>query len=428
MASVTTPQKTRPTSSLATPESHAKAQELPVSKKKRVNGIWQNGQWWCNCDPRRQATLREVKKEGRNKGRLFWACRVYPFCDLFLWSEDADVRQKRISKFSRQYEDEEQEQEQEQEQEDDDHDTSGQQADKPKTPTFTQKPLESFGIQTSPARRLSILGPADADDDGGSDSTNTSFVSTDIMREHVSASEATNPASPTTPSSKRKRTAQDNCDNDDNFSDLNSDEERELAEMADDNVQKVAPAPNPKDAVDDVFATPATNRGTAKIVAGLPTPPVSRTLFPSSDGKRPKTVSFEDPSPSSTLMTPSKRPPPSTVPRPGASASTSASTAAPTGPFCDSIQDLANQVMDLIKGQNMDPSLVRSVQGRLNTALHRTKGMAMGRDRALEALKERDERIKKLQERNRELKKQVARDKETLTNTKRRLMALYDDI
>ncbi|KAG6007793.1 hypothetical protein E4U21_005512 [Claviceps maximensis] len=444
MDSVSTPQKRRSTSSQATPAtpaSHAKAQESSGSKKKRINGVWKNGQWWCNCDPRSEATLREVKKEGPNKGRLFWACRVYPFCDLFLWREHADARESRMSKGFKHKKGGEEEEFYYY------HDDieSEQQVEKHKTPTFTQKPLESFGIQTSPARRLSILDDSDedaddnadddADDDGGSESTNASFVSADIMREHAfpSASGTTNPASPspTTPSSKRKRTSttsQGNWENDDSFSDLNSDEERELAELADDSAKKQVVAP--KKVSDDVFATPTTGRGAVDIVAGLPTPPVSRTLFPSSDGKRPKTVSFEDPSPSSMLKTPSKMAPPSTTSRPGGSisAGASAGTVVSSSPLCGSIQDLANQVMGLIRGQNINPTVFQAVQGRLNTAVKMTNDIIVTRDRALESLKERDERMKKLREKNGELRQQATRERETLTKTKQGLRRLYEDI
>ncbi|KAG5925475.1 hypothetical protein E4U42_004266 [Claviceps africana] len=330
------------------------------------------------------------------------------------------MRERRLAEGSKHTKEDEEESDDE---DDNGDDESGQpHGHKPRTPTFTQKRLESFGIQTSPARRLSTLSAGDVDDDGGSDSSSTSFVSADIMREHASAS-GTSPASPTTPSSKRKRTTQENWDND-CFSDLNSDEERQLAELADDSAKKVAP----KKAVDDVFATPATNRRTANIVAGLPTPPVSRTLFPSPDGKRPKTVSFEDPSPSSTLTTPSKKPPPSTLPRPGAGAGASASAAAPPGPLCDSIQDLASQVMDLIRGQNIDPTVLRAVQARLNTAVQRTKSIAAKRDSALQSLQEREERIQRLREKNRVLRDQATCDQETLTNTKQGLMKLYQGI
>ncbi|KAG5914456.1 hypothetical protein E4U53_004642 [Claviceps sorghi] len=417
MASVPTPREMQSTSSRATQALQAEAQDNSGPKKKRFNGVLQDGQWWCNCDPREKAILREVMKEGPNKGRFFWTCTCQPYCNFFLWREDAVKRERRLAEGLRHTK--------KGGKNEHDDETEQKHAHKPKGPTFTQKPLESFGIQTSPARRLSALGAGDTDDDGGSDSTTTSFVSADIMREHASAS-GTSPASPTTPSSKRKRTSQENWDNDDCFSDLNSDEERQLAELADDNTKKVAS----KKAVDDVFATPATGRNAANIVAGLPTPPVSRTLFPSSDGKRPKTVSFEDLSPSSTMTTPSKKPPPSTLPRPGASANTNASISAatPSDPLCDSIHDLANQVMGYIKGQNVNPRVVRDVQKCLITAEQRIKSVAAKRDGALHSLQERDERIKRLREENHALRTQVKHDQKTLTNIKQGLRKMYDEI
>lgn len=47
MVFLTTPRRPRPSSNPATPASHAKAQQLPRSEKKRLNGTWKDGQWWC---------------------------------------------------------------------------------------------------------------------------------------------------------------------------------------------------------------------------------------------------------------------------------------------------------------------------------------------------------------------------------------------
>ncbi|KAK9313905.1 hypothetical protein V1524DRAFT_448443 [Lipomyces starkeyi] len=46
----------------------------------------------CNCNPRRQAALREVKKDGRNKGRYFYSCATGK-CNFFLWEDDARLRE-----------------------------------------------------------------------------------------------------------------------------------------------------------------------------------------------------------------------------------------------------------------------------------------------------------------------------------------------
>ncbi|GAB0133190.1 hypothetical protein EsDP_00001603 [Epichloe bromicola] len=382
MVFLTTPRRPRTPSDPATPASHAKAQQLPSSEKKRLNGTWKDGQWWCNCEPRKQAALREVtKKASRNKGRFFWTCPTYPFCDLFLWREDAILRETGLPAGSKHIGDDE-----------------SVQSHRPKTPTFTQQPLESFGIQTSAARRLTISSA------GGSDGS-------DGREEQASG---TSSASPTTPSLKRKRMEQDEWGQDDNFSDLNSDDERKLAVITDESAKKAAL----KDAANDIFTTPTTSRHTTDIVAGLPTPSVSRTLFSASGSKRSKTVTFEDPVSSSMLTTPSKT----------SSTVSEASAVTPSGTHYDSTQGFTDQVMALLRGQKIDPTVLRTVHGLLDAASRKTKGIALGRDKTREALQKRDDKIAKLQDKIRSLENKAAFDHQNMTEAKRRIMQAYEGI
>ncbi|KAG5972663.1 hypothetical protein E4U58_006272 [Claviceps cyperi] len=401
-------------SSQALQASHAKSHDLPGSTMGR-RGTWQDGQWWCKCDPPHRATLQAVKKEGQNKGKLFWACRVYPFCDFFLWNDQALALEKELSAEGLQ---------QTERYGDDGDQVSGEQQ-VPKTPTFTQKPLESFGIQSRSSRRLLLLNEGNANGGGSETATaSTNFVSTDTMREHKSPSERLS-ACPTTPT-KRKRVKQENLDNEDTFSDLNSDDERELAELADDSAKKAAL----NKSAADVFVTPTTNRiRTDMPSGGLPTPPVSRQLFPTAGGKKFKSVSFEYPAlPSSDRMptTPSKKAvPSSTVARSGAS---DATTAALPGSASDSIQDLADEIKNLIRGQGLDPTILRAVHGHLDTAVRRTKGIALGRERARQDVQQKEERIARLQAKNRDLKTQTVYDRQVLAEAKHDIMALYQKI
>ncbi|KAG6190601.1 hypothetical protein E4U34_002419 [Claviceps purpurea] len=399
-------------SSQALQASYAKSHDLPGSSMAR-RGTWQDGQWWCKCDPPHRATLKAVKKEGQNKGKLFWGCSVYPSCDFFLWNDQALAREKELLSEGLQqtecYGD------------DDGQESEEQQV--PKTPTFTQKPLESFGIRSRSSRRLLILSEGNANGGGSETATaSTNFVSTDTMREHKSPSRL--PACPTTPT-KRKRVKQENLDNEDTFSDLNSDDERELAELADDSAKKVAL----NKSVTDAFVTPTTNRIRADIPSGgLPTPPVSRQLFPTSDGRKFKSVSFEYPALPSDRMptTPSKKAVPSSiVTRSGAS---NATTVAPSGSASDSIQDLADKIKNLIRGQGLDPTILRAVHDHLDTAVRRTKGIALGRERARQDVQQKEERIAKLQAKNRDLKTQTVYDRQVLAEAKHDIMALYQKI
>ncbi|KHN96325.1 Zinc finger, GRF-type [Metarhizium album ARSEF 1941] len=331
-----------------TPVSRSKAQEAPASEKKRLYGAWQDGQWWCNCEPRKNAALRQVKKDGPNKGRFFWTCATPLPCKFFLWRDDALVRESGL-------------------------DPADNQAAPPspktsgwaKPSTITQKSLESFGIQSTP--------------------------------------------------SKRKRRPNASSDQGEEFfTDPDSEEELQLAEMTDTSVQTAAPH-RPSD---DLFTTPSTSRRTTDIVGGLPTPSVSRVLFPASEVKRSKTASFEGPPPCDTLPTPSKTP---------SSHSSFDVGCPPSSGSGATTENMTEQVMTLLSSQKIDPAVLQSVRQLLLTSDRKTKGIAMGRDSVRAALKEKDKRISQLQEKIRDLESQVAYKHERVTKLKAQIMRVYEE-
>lgn len=68
-----------------------------------------------NCEPRKKAALRQVKRDTPNRGRHFWTCPSSPRCGFFLWqSPEAAVADA---------------------------------APTPKTPSLTQRPLTFFGLR-----------------------------------------------------------------------------------------------------------------------------------------------------------------------------------------------------------------------------------------------------------------------------------------
>ncbi|KJK82988.1 hypothetical protein H634G_01116 [Metarhizium anisopliae BRIP 53293] len=394
MASSTTPRRRRYKDTPSTPVSHSEAEELPSAEKKRLDGVWQDGLWWCNCDPRKKAVLREVKKECANKGRLFWTCETHRrlSCNFFLWRDDAVVRESSFAPGS-----------------DADVVDNRPVPARPKTPTFTQRPLESYGIQATPSsRRSGILGGVNKT----SKAADSSPTSTHRARETQALASK---ASPTTPSSKRKRNLNDSWDQDeDEFTDLDSDAERQLAEITDKSVQMATR----RRSSDDVFATPSTNRRTTVIVGGLPTPSVSRTLFPASEAKCSKAVSFEEPTSSGTLKTPSKT----------LSSDSSFSLVSPSSsPPGASTQDVTEKVMALLSRQKIDPAVLQSVQELLLMSARKTKGVSKGRDSARAALKGKDKKISQLQEKIRDLENQAAYNHKRMTDMKAQLIRLYEE-
>ncbi|OQO06211.1 hypothetical protein B0A48_08799 [Cryoendolithus antarcticus] len=61
-----------------------------------LKGLFADGIWQCNCDPRLPAEHFRVKKEGKNQGRWFYTCQNSEpqRCGFFLWDEDAKIREE----------------------------------------------------------------------------------------------------------------------------------------------------------------------------------------------------------------------------------------------------------------------------------------------------------------------------------------------
>lgn len=59
-------------------------------------GLFGNGMWHCDCEPRLPAEKFQVKNGGKNHGRWFYTCQKPQLkrCPFFLWSDDAKVREE----------------------------------------------------------------------------------------------------------------------------------------------------------------------------------------------------------------------------------------------------------------------------------------------------------------------------------------------
>ncbi|KAH7170662.1 hypothetical protein EDB81DRAFT_174857 [Dactylonectria macrodidyma] len=342
----------------------------PKSQRKRLDkGIFSDGEWWCNCEPRKKLSFLETKV-GPNKGKFYYRCYE---CNLFLWWDAARARQTGLTPSKAPVE-----------------------PPRPKTPSMTQQPLSAYGYQRTPGGGLQTQADAPFETESDSDD---------------SAPEAPSVRTPCPPSSKRKR---DVFEEDvDEFSDLGSDEERQMAEIADQSAEKLK--------AQRAFTTPSTNH-TNDAADSLPTPSVTRTLFPgpsTTDQKRHKQVSFEDVTPATegTLG----RDTPLTTPTPVRSLAPP-----PSSPPDDGI-DVTDEVMDLLRGQKVDPDVLHTIQGTLSTAARRAKGIALGRDSARASLKVRDDTVAALQERILALENREKMLRSQVTNIKANLMKMYED-
>ncbi|KAI1036892.1 hypothetical protein LB503_002941 [Fusarium chuoi] len=358
--------------------------QTPRSQKKRMpKGRYSDGHWWCNCEPRQKATLREVKKSGPNNGKLFWKCDD---CNFFLWRDEAKVRESGLRASRR-----------------------GSESSKSEPPPMTQQSLVSYGYQVTPSRRQSDDDSADSTKSGEDSEVDTPLRKS-IGNHAQIADHSKLPSPPTaaveTPSrgpTKRRRDVFE--EDDDEFSDIASDEERQMAAIADKSAEKVAQSR---------FTTPTTTRS----ISGMPTPSVSRTLFPTSESKRQKQVSFEDtPSVSSTTLSANTTPSKTPCGTQGLPASSPPETA----------YDVTDEVMNLLRGQQIDKSVLSSVQSILEASARRTKGIVLGRDSARSSLKIKDDKIAAMQERITALENRERMHRTQMTNIKAGLMKMYDD-
>lgn len=349
-----------------------------------------------NCDPRKKLQLLETKKEGPNKGKLFYKCFD---CNLFLWWDAARAREKGLTSPST---------------------AAATEPPPPKTPSLTQTPLTAYGYQVTPGAETGA-GLFSDSDEGPEPGDNHADTDADVIAA-AAATAAAPMDTPCPPSSKRKRDVFEDDSDSDKFSDLESDEERQLAEMTDQSARKLQARQQPQ------YSTPV-NSNSTDVVSGLPTPSVARKLFPGpgSENKRQKQVTFEDaaPAPASVQLTTPATLNKSTAP----ATATPAPDRAPPPPSSppNDGYDMTDEVMGLLRDQGLSPEVLRSVQSTLATAARRTKGIVLGRDSARATVKARDEKIASLQERVAALENREKMHRSQVTSIKANLMKMYED-
>ncbi|KAL7936280.1 hypothetical protein V8C35DRAFT_253603 [Trichoderma chlorosporum] len=394
----------------------------PSSEKRRLKGLWQNKEWWCNCDPRAKAVPRTVTSDTPNLGRGFWACPLRrDGCGFFLWFDEAKLRE--ISLFA--------------------EDRSA--ATPSKQPSFTQTRLTDIGFEILGDRRQSDPGTLRAEEmDGHEDgvkppqrvSSSQPEAETSSGKEDKGKGKAVGTGSvgyePLTPGPSTGVKRKYDAFAEDDFDELGSDEERQLADMTDKSVEKFIREHaygdlNAADGEDDVVASSSR--------------PVARTLFPQAQSaKRSKTVSFEEPEPFPPTPTKNKGPqssptstqqttPPSSMdaPPPSVPSSTMTATQLNDDEDREDEHDVTEQVMNLLSKQSVEPSVLQSVRNVLAMSARRTKGIAMGRDSARAALDEKKIKIARLQERIAMLESREESLNGQITNIKANLMRMYED-
>lgn len=67
-----------------------------TKQRTQPRGLFADGIWHCDCNPRLPAEHFKVKKEGKNQGRWFYTCQQQDpkRCGFFLWDEEAKPREE----------------------------------------------------------------------------------------------------------------------------------------------------------------------------------------------------------------------------------------------------------------------------------------------------------------------------------------------
>ncbi|KAH7328779.1 hypothetical protein B0I35DRAFT_404098 [Stachybotrys elegans] len=360
------------------------------------SGTWDRGRWWCQCNPRREAVLAEVKhSENGNEGKFFWKCNTRPYCKFFLWYDKAKALEKECPGAP------------------DAPDKPAQ----PKTPILRQRSLTEFGVlfhsrkkQTEP-----VQAPGTADL-----SPVTLGRPTPTQRGHNPPSDSDTMAratrqpaaqDPTVPASlKRKQKSMDE-EAAELVADLDSEEERELTGVA--------------HSSQDPFITPSTiRRSSVDISHGLPTPDTTaRVLFRDvSPTKKQKTVSFDE----SRSTIPFASQSSSSGSQPGTHLASPAKLSPSSSPK-DEDHDVTPEVMNLLRNQNVDEAVLASIRDVLRAAALQSRGLSRGRQLAREAVKEKDTEIAHLRERITTLEDKVREQNANRSKMRASLQKLYNE-
>ncbi|KAK2004684.1 hypothetical protein LX36DRAFT_649750 [Colletotrichum falcatum] len=378
----------------------------PPSQKKRLDGLYMEGNWYCNCTPRQQAAHLQVKKQTANHGRFFYKCeKRRGGCTFFLWEDDAKNRAE-VSTLTLPP------------MPTDGVPTAGTtptaQAPTPSTASAVKIGLKPAAAARAPPETAAPPSPSAQRSVARQKFLDTYFSTTRPTQAAVGADGppdgAGAEASPRT--AKRKRVLFD-FDSDDGadeygLDDVSSDEERAMNEAMERSARKLRgaapllPPPSP--------STPAAQR-TMRDGAALPTPQtVTRKLFPDAKRRRHDDVGQ----------------PPNTSFSTGASTATVDAGPPPSTPSRGEEQlDPTEEVLALLAGQKVDDAAARAVGDVLRRFSMQAKGLTRGRETVRAALKAKDERIAALQERVASLEAQTRAQREEIADFKAGMMDLY---
>lgn len=347
-----------------------------------------------NCDPRQKAVKREVQSDRPTKGQRFYTCARNPSCKFFLWEDQALERQRGRTT------------------EDIGDEIPPRERPEELGPAFTQRRLTSLGFEVQPGSTQEVRRDSDETtppssptptqrQSGGAARGNRmparngessrAGPSNNIGGASLGSPVQMTPFSP----SKRKRTDPEVVEDVTDLSDMDSEGEAELAELADQSAKKYAASRDKGKGPEQAYETPSVIRTTH--VEGLPTPTtnhrhVARTLFPDTSTTRHRAVAFDTP-----------------------------------GSPSDATGDISKQVLALLSQHSLPASTMSSVSDVLAIAARRIEGITRGRDTARETVRRKEEELAQMQERIRALENKERMYEAQVTNMKAGIMRLYQE-
>ncbi|KAF2963955.1 hypothetical protein GQX73_g9632 [Xylaria multiplex] len=379
-----------PSSPPASPSSSSPSSS-PQPRRGPTNGIFRNGNWLCNCEPPRLATLWQVKKEkSKYKGEKFYGCPIKKgegnLCDMFVLMDEAGQRQREAFNSNGRSEKKRQttihesftprKSKQELGEQVPAAETSDLQAVDNEASTSNPAPpsttAESSTLGKGPYSGVGHISDASdtsssEDEDGGRINSPTPRIpkSTSTLQSSTMA------RTPTTQpiGSKRKRPSEE----EDLLDDLSASGEEELAAVTDRSSKAASTAGKRHDAP----ITPSVPR-TTDMANGLPTPSdtkgksVKRVLFAKDESTR------------------------NGAKRQCLDAGELFGTTATIDSTSTSPAKMVSEVMDLLKEEKITPAARNAVRETLWTYAKQAKGYELGRDVSRKAIKELEERCAQL--------------------------------
>ncbi|KAK3394451.1 hypothetical protein B0H63DRAFT_460937 [Podospora didyma] len=343
-------------------------------------GVFENGGWYCECEPRLPAVRLQVKKTGQNKGRWFYTCSKerQKQCVFFLWDEAAQERENNAPGPN----------------ENALVGTIGQGV--PPLPSLTPRPIPQSRVVAARPPQTPGYGSS-----GGTGHANVAIKQEDDVMNNDdlwgdgSGSPGTQGRTVANSASKRKR---NDLDSDDDLEDSNrrgdfqfpafdSDEERQLMRLT---------ARRQNDTRSQTQAQENTpSRRRAQGAPGLPTPVTRNSLLVTSElfAKR---VKLSDGTPANATPTPVRTRDVLSGSQGLGSSQGPDSSQGTLGPGGEDYE-ITSDILRMLQGQQVSESVRHMLRDHLNSHALQDHGVKRGRDIVRTALEARDAKVKELQ-------------------------------